>query len=168
MPLLLALFLLISPLWPLGQNPRVGDPMLIVNKQTNQLAFIRNGKIENVYRVATGKTNQLTPEGLFTVTVKAINPYYRKKNIPGGAPNNPLGSRWIGFDAKGTEGRTYGIHGTNAPSSIGRYISQGCIRMHNREIEALFPKVPIGTKVAVVKSYQSFEQLGKQYGAIKR
>ncbi len=167
MPLLFAFFLFLSPLWPLGDNPRVGDPMIIVNKQTNQLAFIRHGKIERIYRVATGKTNALTPEGLFTVTVKAINPYYRKKNIPGGAPNNPLGTRWIGFDARGTDGRTYGIHGTNRPSSIGRYITEGCVRMHNRDVEALYPNVPIGTKVAIVKTNESFQQLGKKYGALK-
>lgn len=81
MPLLFAFFLFLSPLWPFGDHPRVGDPMIIVNKQTNQLAFIRHGKIERIYRVATGKTNVLTPEGIFTVTVKAVNPYYRKKTF---------------------------------------------------------------------------------------
>lgn len=39
--------------------------------------------MQDIYKAATGKTNDLTPEGMFTVTVKAINPYYRKKNIQG-------------------------------------------------------------------------------------
>lgn len=116
--------------------------------------------------VATGKTAELTPEGLFNVTVKAKDPYYRKKNIPGGDPRNPLGTRWIGFDAEGTDGRIYGIHGTNRPSSIGRYISNGCIRMQNKNVEYLFDKAPVGTKVLVVKTKKSFNQLGKEYGAI--
>ena len=92
-----------------------GAPFLIVNKAVNQLAFINNSKIQEIFPVGTGKSKELTPEGLFTVKVKAINPYYRKKNIPGGDPRNPLGTRWIGFDAKNTDGRIYGIHGTNQP-----------------------------------------------------
>lgn len=167
MRLLLAIILFASPIWPLGRNPIQGDPFIIVNKETNQLAYIDNGKIQATFPVATGKTTELTPEGLFNVTVKAKNPYYRKKNIPGGDPRNPLGTRWIGFDAEGTDGRIYGIHGTNRPSSIGKYISNGCIRMHNRNVEYLFDKAPIGTKVLVVKTKKSFNRLGKEYGALK-
>ncbi|MBN8190865.1 L,D-transpeptidase [Bacillus sp. NTK074B] len=167
MRLLLAIILFASPIWPLGRNPIPGDPFVIVNKENNQLAFISDARIQGTFPVATGKTAELTPEGLFNVTVKAKNPYYRKKNIPGGDPRNPLGSRWIGFDAKGTDGRIYGIHGTNQPTSIGKYISNGCIRMHTHNVEYLFNKVPIGTKVLVVKTKKSFEQLGKEYGALK-
>ncbi|MBW3113446.1 MULTISPECIES: L,D-transpeptidase [Bacillaceae] len=167
MRLLLAIILFASPIWPLGRNPIPGDPFVIVNKENNQLAFISDGEIQGTFPVATGKNTELTPEGLFNVTVKAKNPYYRKKNIPGGDPRNPLGSRWIGFDAEGTDGRIYGIHGTNQPSSIGKYISNGCIRMHNNNVEYLFDKVPIGTRVLVVKTKRSFEQLGKEYGALR-
>ncbi|MFI8576733.1 L,D-transpeptidase [Rossellomorea aquimaris] len=166
MRILLAIILFASPIWPLGRNPLPGDPFIIVNKESNQLAFIDDGKVQHTFPVATGKTTTLTPEGLFNVTVKAKNPYYRKKNIPGGDPRNPLGSRWIGFDAKGTDGRIYGIHGTNQPSSIGKFISNGCIRMHNKHVEYLFDQVPVGTKVLVVKTNKSFYQLGKDHGAI--
>lgn len=167
MRILLAIILFASPIWPLGRNPLPGDPFIIVNKESNQLAYIDDGKVQHTFPVATGKTTTLTPEGLFNVTVKAKNPYYRKKNIPGGDPRNPLGSRWIGFDAKETDGRIYGIHGTNQPSSIGKYISNGCIRMHNKHVEFLFDQVPVGTKVLVVKTNKSFYQLGKDHGAIK-
>lgn len=167
MRILLAIILFASPIWPLGRNPLPGDPFIIVNKESNQLAYIDDGKVQRTFPVATGKTTTLTPEGLFNVTVKAKNPYYRKKNIPGGDPRNPLGSRWIGFDAKGTDGRIYGIHGTNQPSSIGKYISNGCIRMHNKHVEYLFDQVPVGTKVLVVKTNKSFYQLGKEHGSIK-
>ena len=167
MRILLAIILFASPIWPLGRNPIPGDPFIIVNKESNQLAYIDDGEIQKTFPVATGKTTALTPEGLFNVTVKAKNPYYRKKNIPGGDPRNPLGSRWIGFDAKGTDGRIYGIHGTNQPSSIGKYISNGCIRMHNKNVEYLFDKVPVGTRVLVVKTKKSFNQLGKEQGALK-
>ncbi|WP_410983702.1 L,D-transpeptidase [Bacillus cereus] len=156
----------LSPIWPLGDNPRVGDPFIIVNKQTNKLAYINDGKIQKIFPVATGKTNELTPEGTFDVVMKAKNPYYIAKNIPGGSPKNPLGSRWIGFNARGTDGSKYGIHGTNQPSSIGKYISQGCIRMKKQDVEYLFDRIPIGTKVSIVKSKKTFQQLAKEKGAI--
>jgi hypothetical protein len=168
MPYLLPfiLFVSLSPLWPLGDNPRVGDPLIIVNKQTNQLAYINDGKIQNTFPVGTGKTNELTPEGTFDVVMKAKNPYYIAKNIPGGSPKNPLGSRWIGFNARDTDGSKYGIHGTNQASSIGKYVSQGCIRMYNKDVEYLYDHIPIGTKVWIVKSKKSFQQLAKEKGAI--
>ncbi len=143
------------------------DQLIIVNKANNKLAFVKDGKIVEILPVATGKSNELTPEGFFTFIVKAKNPYYRKKNIPGGDPRNPLGTRWIGFDARGTDGRTYGIHGTNQPWSIGKYISNGCIRMNNRDVERLYDKIPLQTKVLVTMSSKSFATIAKEYGAIK-
>jgi lipoprotein-anchoring transpeptidase ErfK/SrfK len=168
MRLLLSIFLVISPIWPLGKNPLPGDPFLIVNKQTNEIAYIQGEQVQTVYKAATGKTDDLTPQGLFTIIVKAKDPYYRKSDIPGGHRDNPLGRRWMGFDARDTDGRIYGIHGTNHPESIGKYISNGCIRMQNAEVEALFDEVPQGTKILIVKSGDSFEELAKEYGAIKK
>ncbi|CCF15163.1 putative L,D-transpeptidase YkuD domain protein [Brevibacillus laterosporus GI-9] len=43
----------------------------------------------------------------------------------------------------------YGIHGTNNPASIGKYVSHGCIRMYNRDVETLAKLVPIGTPVYI-------------------
>lgn len=167
MRILLTIFLLINtPFWPFDYPILPGDSIIIINKRTNELAWINQGKIQLKTKVATGKTNTLTPEGLFTITVKAINPYYRKKNIPGGNPRNPLGSRWIGFDAEGTDGRVYGIHGTNEPSTIGYYVSQGCIRMEKGPLEFLYEQIPIGTNVLIVRSTLEFEELAREYGAI--
>lgn len=44
----------------------------------------------------------------------------------------------------------YGIHGTDQPESIGQAVSHGCVRMLNRDIEELYPRVPIGTMVNIV------------------
>lgn len=118
--------------------------------------------------VATGRSSDLTPEGLFTIIVKAENPYYRKHNIPGGAKENPLGSRWIGFDAKGTDGRQYGIHGTNRPESIGNYVTAGCIRMYRKDLESLYNQVPLGTKILVIRSKDSFHDIGMRYKALTK
>jgi lipoprotein-anchoring transpeptidase ErfK/SrfK len=165
-PILFAFF--ISPLWPLGPNPLPGDPFVIVNKKTNELALVDDNRVQTVVSVGTGVTEELTPEGLFTITVKAEEPYYRRKDIPGGDPKNPLGSRWIGFDAEETDGRIYGIHGTNQPASIGRYVSQGCIRTQNEVISSLYPLIPLGTKILVTSTNKTFEQLGIENGAIDK
>src|SRR3982751_4576591 len=103
----------LSSIWPLGVNPLPSDPLLIVNKTRNEVAFINENEVRIITNAGTGRTEDLTPEGLFTITVKAENPYYRKKNIEGGSAQNPLGTRWMGFDAKGTDGRIYGLQGTN-------------------------------------------------------
>ncbi|MBT2665391.1 L,D-transpeptidase [Bacillus sp. ISL-4] len=168
---ILSLLLMLS-LWPLQvpaqpQAVKPGDPFIIINKANNKLAFIDDNEVKEILPVGTGKSQELTPEGIFTVKVKAVNPYYRKKNIPGGDPRNPLGSRWIGFDAQNTDGRIYGIHGTNQPSSIGKYISNGCVRMHKSDVERLYEKVPIGTKVLITISNEDFKTLAKKNGAIK-
>ncbi|WP_210365846.1 L,D-transpeptidase [Bacillus sp. REN3] len=164
----LLLALAFSPIWPLGPNPLPGDPFIIVNKQTNEVAFINGNRVQTVVGAATGTTDNLTPEGLFTVTVKAQHPYYRKKDIPGGSPENPLGSRWIGFDARGTDGRIYGIHGTNDPSSIGKRVSQGCIRLQNEAVESLYDYIPLGTKILVTTSSRSYLELAVEHGAIRK
>lgn len=162
------LVMVISPIWPLGENPRVGDPYIIVNKLSNKLAYIDRGEIQGVFPIATGKTKTLTPEGEFDIVAKLENPYYIKKNIPGGSAKNPLGSRWIGFNARGTDGSKYGIHGTSDPNSIGKYISSGCIRMYKRDIEYLYSHIPFGTKVLIVSSMRSFAEIAKEKGAISR
>lgn len=164
--LMLAIILTVSPIWPIGPNPLVGDPFIIVNKKTNELAFINEGEVQKVYPVGTGIFDDFTPEGSFSITVKAKDPYYRRKNIMGGSPENPLGSRWIGFNALDTDGRTYGVHGTNNPSSIGKAVSQGCIRMHNEHVNELFDQVPIGTKIFITTSQKNFNELAREQGAL--
>ncbi len=48
------------------------------------------GRFKKVFPVATGKTNELTPEGTFDIVMKAKDPYYIAKDIPGGSLKNPL------------------------------------------------------------------------------
>ncbi|WP_409301554.1 L,D-transpeptidase [Peribacillus sp. SCS-155] len=169
MKILVSLLLAFSISYFFPDAPRVnpGEPLIIVNKANNKLAFIQGNKVQKVVSAGTGRSNELTPEGFFTVKVKAVNPYFRKQNIPGGDPRNPLGTRWIGFDALGTDGRIYGIHGTNQPWTVGRYISNGCVRLQNKDVERLYAKVKIGTKVLITRSNKSFELMAREYGAIK-
>ena len=69
---------------------------------------------------------------------------YLPRMVAGG-PGNPLGARamYIG----GTE---YRIHGTNDPSSIGKFMSSGCIRLTNEDMKDLFSRVQVGAKVIVL------------------
>ncbi len=67
--------------------------------------------------------------------------------MPGG-PENPLGARALYLYANGTD-TFYRIHGTNDPSSIGKAMSSGCIRMLNQDVAALYLVVPVGSQVVV-------------------
>ena len=66
--------------------------------------------------------------------------------IPGGSPRNPMG-----VAAMTLSGGEYAIHGTNAPKTIGGFVSYGCIRMYNQDIAELFEKVSVGTPVIVLR-----------------
>lgn len=66
--------------------------------------------------------------------------------IPGGSPHNPMGAAALTL----SEGE-YAIHGTNAPGSIGGFVSYGCIRMYNNDIMDLYERVSFGTKVVVLR-----------------
>jgi lipoprotein-anchoring transpeptidase ErfK/SrfK len=68
-----------------------------------------------------------------------------------GGPANPLGARAMYLWADG-QFTLYRIHGTNAPSSIGKAVSSGCIRMFNQDVIDLYERVPAGTKVIVLPS----------------
>ncbi|WP_280771452.1 L,D-transpeptidase family protein [Salipaludibacillus daqingensis] len=140
------------------------EQLIIINKSNNELAFYDNSKLIKKFDVATGKSSTLTPEGKFKIVNKIVNRPYYKENIPGGDPRNPLGNRWLGLNAKGTNGNTYAIHGNNNPSSIGQYVSAGCIRMHNNQILWLFNRVKVNTTVIITSSNQSFNQIAKANG----
>lgn len=120
---------------------------ITISKASNRLALYKDGTLVRIFPVATGRHPSLTPEGTFTIVCKLVNPYYARGKIPGGSPRNPLGPRWLGLSLGG--GGTYGIHGTNNPSSIGTYASGGCIRMYNKDIIWLFDRVPVGTPVTI-------------------
>nr|WP_235948473.1 L,D-transpeptidase [Paenibacillus glycinis] len=119
-----------------------------IDIKQNKLYVSAGGKVEKSFAIASGRQG-LTPIGSFEIVTKIKNPWYSAKGIPGGDPANPLGSRWLGLSVPNTEGTTYGIHGTNAPTSIGKSVSAGCIRMNNADVEWLFDMIPTGTKVKI-------------------
>ena len=68
--------------------------------------------------------------------------------VPGG-PGNPLGARAL-YLYKGERDTYFRIHGTTQPWSIGRSVSNGCIRMLNTHVKDLYERVPLGTVVTVL------------------
>ncbi|MFT9486811.1 MAG: stalk domain-containing protein [Tepidibacillus sp.] len=160
--LALFFFMTSSPLFVQAEETQ--NHYIIINKTTNKLAYFVGTELKKVFPVATGRKAEYTPEGSFKIVQKIKNRPYYKLNIPGGDPKNPLGPRWMGFDARGTNGDTYGIHGNSNPLSIGTYASAGCVRMNNDDVIWLFDQVPIGAKVYIVSSKKGFLQLAGDFG----
>ena len=118
-----------------------------VNKSENKLYLYSGEELLKTYSVATG-SGERTPIGAFTIVNKLVDPVWYKAGavVPAGSPENILGTRWLGFSVAG-----YGIHGTTMPESIGKSVTEGCIRMYNNEAEELYAIVPVKTKVTVVE-----------------
>ena len=119
--------------------------LLLVSIPDHQLALIEDGQVKEIYPVAVGKQSTPSPTGSFHIVVRVVDPtYYHEGKVIAPRPGNPLGDRWMGLDRKG-----YGIHGTNAPQSIGKSASHGCIRMAKRDLEELFSLVKPGDEVEI-------------------
>lgn len=108
---------------------------ITINTQAHTLTLFRDNVVYKTYRVAVGKPSSPTPKGTFKIINRAVN------------PGGPFGARWLGLDAPNGD---YGIHGTNNPSSIGKNVSNGCIRMYNKDVIELSSLVPIGTVVRII------------------
>ncbi|MEW6075005.1 MAG: L,D-transpeptidase family protein [Candidatus Omnitrophota bacterium] len=119
---------------------------IFVDKSQNLLILKSDDEIIKTYVVATGANNS-SPVGTFKITNKLQNPTWFKAGavVPSDSPENILGSRWLGFDLAG-----YGIHGTTDPQSLGKQVTQGCVRMSNQDVEELYSIVPVGTEVTIV------------------
>ena len=116
---------------------------IVISIPDRKLALIENGKVVKIYGTAVGAPGTPSPSGTFTIIRRVPNPtWYHAGHVVKPGKNNPVGTRWIGLSQKG-----YGIHGTNAPASIGHNVSHGCIRMRNRDVEELFEHVKIGDVV---------------------
>lgn len=105
---------------------------IIVNLSDRKLYLLDNDTVLREFPVGIGRMMTATPEGEFTIVNKQAN------------PGGPFGAFWMGLSKP-----HYGIHGTNDPSSIGRQVSRGCIRMLNPDVLELSSLVPVGTRVTI-------------------
>lgn len=122
---------------------------LLVSKRCHKLWVLLGGVYLREFPVGLG-LNDKTPEGVFEIETKIEKPdwYFDGRKIPYGHADNPLGTHWMGFvNTRRAVG--YGIHGTDEPETVGRSVSQGCVRMRNADVAELFGWVPRGTKVTI-------------------
>jgi len=134
----------------MATNPAVREVRLVVKRNQRRVDVYQGEQLLTSYRIAVGKKGWETPLGNFRVFNMETNPTFKSfktgKIIPPGA-DNPLGVRWIGI---WTDGKTQlGFHGTDQEELIGKAVSHGCIRMHNKDVIALYQLVQIGTLVTV-------------------
>jgi lipoprotein-anchoring transpeptidase ErfK/SrfK len=128
---------------------------VIIDTGNTQLYYVLGNNRAIRYGVGVGREG-FTWSGTQTVTRKAEWPDWhppqemiaRQPYLPrfmAGGPGNPLGARamYLGSSA-------YRIHGTNDPSTIGKFVSSGCIRLTNEDVQDLFSRVSVGTKVVVM------------------
>ncbi len=135
--------------------PRVLVDGVVINVPQRTLFLMRGGDVVVHYPIAVGARGWPTFLGPFTLVVKETDPVWdvpvsiqeeqRRLGKPvltrvRPGPTNPLGRYWLGLSVPG-----YGIHGTNAPASIGKFATHGCIRMGNEDIADLFARVEVGT-----------------------
>jgi lipoprotein-anchoring transpeptidase ErfK/SrfK len=133
-----------------------GQPIgtiVVMTSQRRLYYVVEEGKAIR-YPVGVGRAGRQW-SGVTSVTRKQRNPAWgvppeiRKDRpklpavIPAGSPQNPLGVAALELTDN------YGIHGTNDRSSIGRFVSYGCIRMFNDDITDLYDRVSVGTRVVV-------------------
>jgi L,D-transpeptidase ErfK/SrfK len=142
----------IPALWILP--PTKGEGIVINVPELRLYYFIAKYGAVWTYPVTVGEKETPTPVGTFRVVGREVDPTwnipvrlqykYKEASMPPG-DDNPIGKYWLGLSRE-----RYGIHGTDNAWSVGRIISNGCIRLYPEDMEKLFPEVPKGTFVFIV------------------
>ncbi len=117
---------------PTIPNPDTIPYSVHISTANRTLTLKKNGSTVKTYPIAVGQMVSRTPVGDFVIVNRAPN------------PGGPFGAMWLTLSKN-----HYGIHGTNNPSSIGKAVSQGCIRMYNEDVLELANLVPNGTRVYI-------------------
>ncbi len=146
--------------------PRPARRELVLQLGARRLLVLEAGRELRRFPVAVGRPGWETPVGQFQVMELVADPIWEHPatgvHVPPG-PQNPLGSRWIGFhrDCRGRRGFngvevltvegcvSAGFHGTPQRDSVGRAVSHGCVRLFDEHVRELFELVQLGTPVTV-------------------
>ncbi len=130
---------------------------IVIHTHERRLYYYIGGGKALRYPVGVGRAGKQW-SGMAYINGKYLNPAWRPPQeirrdkphlpdvIPGGTPENPMG-----VAAMTLSGGEYAIHGTNRPSSIGGFVSYGCIRMYNEDITDLYDRVGYNTPVVVTQ-----------------
>ncbi|OPY08225.1 MAG: putative L,D-transpeptidase ErfK/SrfK precursor [Syntrophus sp. PtaB.Bin001] len=135
--------------------PQSKHRSIVINIPEMRLYFFHPKKSTvSTHPITVGEADTPTPIGTFRIIEREVDPEwnipsklqykYNKKIIQAG-DDNPLGKYWLGLSRRG-----YGIHGTNNAWSVGRVLSNGCIRLYPEDIEKIFPSVRVGTVVEII------------------
>jgi lipoprotein-anchoring transpeptidase ErfK/SrfK len=136
-------------------SPQFQPGQIIVSFADRRLYFVARPGEAISYPIAVPREEDRW-EGVTTISDKKVNPSWMPTQamlaenprlppwIPGGHPMNPLGVRALYLGSS-----FYRIHGTDAPWTIGTPVSKGCIRMYNRDMLDLYPRVDIDAVVVV-------------------
>lgn len=163
--------LVLGAIWTLAPHPAVGpaaaaaQPVpfhdgaapgtIVVRTSERRLYLVLGGGRALQYVVGVGRAG-VQWAGASRVEGKFIRPHWApppeirrdRPDLPAviesGSPANPMGAAALTL-----VGNSYAIHGTNKPNSIGRFVSYGCIRMHNEDILDLYDRIRVGTPVVV-------------------
>ena len=120
---------------------------IVIDLSERKLRVYRRGSLIDTYSVAVGRPGLSTPTGFFFINQKLRPP----------TPDGAYGALAIGISAfqpklaYWEQGGPVAIHGTNEPWLIGKAISHGCVRMHNKDVLAVSRYVPAGSPVEIVK-----------------
>ncbi|GKQ51756.1 L,D-transpeptidase [Bradyrhizobium sp. Ce-3] len=136
-------------------NTSEASGTIIIDTGNTALYYVLGGGRAIRYGVGVGREG-FTWAGTQTISNKAEWPDWhppaemikRQPYLPrfmAGGPGNPLGARAMYLGSS-----EYRIHGTNDPSTIGKFVSSGCIRLTNEDVTDLFSRVNVGTKVVVL------------------
>ncbi|MEZ5980457.1 MAG: L,D-transpeptidase family protein [Planctomycetota bacterium] len=138
-----------------GQTLRVPtDPVTVLVDVSKHWLLYRIGPdVVDAYPVGTGARGKETLLGSFVVGNKQKNPTWFPQGrapVPFGHPENPLGTRWLGWRLPESDSDTsFGFHGTWQPDTIGTDASEGCVRLENANVEQLFDILPQGASFVV-------------------
>jgi lipoprotein-anchoring transpeptidase ErfK/SrfK len=143
-------------------DTREAPGTIIIDTANTYLYYVLGGGRALRYGVGVGREG-FTWSGVQTVTRKAEWPDWhppaqmiaRQPYLPrvmAGGPGNPLGARAMYLGSS-----EYRIHGTNDPTTIGTFVSSGCIRLTNEDVSDLFSRVQVGSKVVVLPKNASLQ-----------
>ena len=151
-----------------GQARARGDIVSVKDSYTPGTIVVRTNERRLYYYVGTGEAIRypvgvgragMQWSGTAFINGKYIKPAWSAPEsirgdyqslpsvIPGGTSDNPMGAAAMTLSGGGE----YAIHGTNAPGTIGGFVSHGCIRMYNEDIMDLYSRVGVGTPVVVTR-----------------
>ncbi len=154
--------------------PEALEDGIIINIPDRTLYRFEGGRLKDYYFIAAGKPTWQTPRGDFVIKAKAKDPTWyvppsiQKEmeeegkevlvEVPPGA-ENPLGKYWLQLSIRGV-----GLHGTNAPQSIYKFRSHGCMRLRPEVAELLFREVRVGTPGKIL--YRPVKMVKTQNGRV--